>query len=235
MSAGGYRVEKLVAGDVEATARVLADAFFDNPCYSFIHWEGERRAQSMLAFFRRNLVWHLPLDLTWVTRGDDGAVLGTLTLEPPHGLQSSLLRALRHWALPTLREDGFETLRRLVLTDGEFKAEYQTMCGQQAYWHVHAVAVSPDQQGRGIGQAMLHTALEALRDLTRERPAPVVLSTQRERNLPFYAAQGFVLTHQTTLGQARGAPGYTSWFMHHPALSLRPPTTPRPALSAARA
>jgi GNAT superfamily N-acetyltransferase len=130
-----------------------------------------------------------------------------------------VLRALGHWAVPTLVEDGLETLRRLVLTDGEFKAQYQSMCGQQAYWHVHAVAVVPDHQGRGIGQAMLRVALEALRALTRERPAPVVLSTQRERNLAFYQAQGFVLTHQATLGQARGGSGYTSWFMHHPVLS----------------
>jgi GNAT superfamily N-acetyltransferase len=124
---------------------------------------------------------------------------------------------LRHWALPTLLDDGFETLRRLVLTDGEFKAQYEAMCGgDAAYWHVHAVAVAPEHQGRGIGQAMLRTALEALRALTREQPAPVVLSTQRERNLAFYQAQGFVLSHQTTLGQMRGGAGYTSWFMQHP-------------------
>lgn len=217
MTDGGHRVEKLVAEDVVGAAQVLAAAFADNPCYSFIHWQTSRRERSMRAFFRRNLEWHLPLDLTWVARLD-GQVLGTLTLEPPHGVPSPVLRALRHWALPTLLDDGLETLRRLVLTDAEFKAQYQSMCGQKAYWHVHAVAVSPDHQGSGIGQAMLRTALEALRALTRERPAPVVLSTQRERNLPFYQAQGFVLTHHTTLGQTRGAPGYTSWFMQHPTL-----------------
>lgn len=233
MTAGGHRVEKLRASDIDATARVLATAFVDNPCYSFIHWRAARRERSMHAFFRRNLEWHLPLDLTWVARdggSERGDVLGTLTLEPPHGVPSPALRALRHWAVPTLLEDGLETLRRLVLTDGEFKAEYQRMCGQQAYWHVHAVAVSPDHQGRGIGQAMLRTALDALTTLVRERPAQVVLSTQRERNLPFYQAQGFVLTHQTTLGAARGAPGYTSWFMHHPALSAAAAeTATRPA------
>lgn len=218
MTAHGCRVEKLGAADIGATARVLGSAFSDNPCYSFIHWKPERRGRSMLAFFMRNLAWHLPLGLTWVARGAAGEVLGTLTLEPPGGVPSPLVRALRHWAFPTLRDDGFETLRRLVLTDGEFKAQYQSMCGQQAYWHVHAVAVAPEHQGRGIGQAMLRVALEALRALTRERPAPVVLSTQRERNLPFYRAQGFVLTHQETLGRARGASGYTSWFMHHPAI-----------------
>jgi ribosomal protein S18 acetylase RimI-like enzyme len=219
MELDAYQVNKLVVSDIEATAGVLARAFSDNACYAFIHGRAPDRARSLRGFFRRNLDWHRPLELTWVARSAAGEVLGTFTLEPPRGVPSTLLRALRHWAVPTYLEEGFETLRRLVLSDEEFKAQYTSMCAGRGYWHVHAVAVAPEHQGRGIGHAMLRTALEALEHLTCARPAAVVLSTQREKNLPFYRAHGFELCHEATLGQARGEPGYRSWFMRHPALS----------------
>ena len=227
MDSAGYTVEKLVGSDLDATADVLARAFSDNACYAFIHARVAHRERSLRAFFRRNLVWHLPLQLSWVARSSRGAILGTFTLEPPQGVPSTLLQAIRHWAVPTCLQDGLETLRRLVITETEFKQQYERICGKRAYWHVHAVAVDPEHQGQGVGRGMLQAALSALQELTRERPAPVLLSTQRQNNVPFYQAHGFELSHETRLGLSRGEPGYSSWFMRHPVLSAGVRQAPR--------
>jgi len=214
-----YVVRKLRAAEIHPTAEVLGQAFADNPCYAFMHPRVADRGAALRAYFRRNLEWHLRLCLTWIAHTPGGEVVGTITLEPPHGVPSSLWPALRHWAIPTWREHGLETLRRLLIADGEFKAQYHSMCNKGAYWHVHAVAVAPAHQGRGIGRAMLGTVLAALHELTRAQPAPVLLSTQRERNLAFYRSHDFELSHETTMGRARGERGYTSWFMRHRNLS----------------
>lgn len=203
-----WTVRKARATDFDATALVLARAFGDNPSYAYMHPRVATRAHDLERFFLRNLAWHEAVDLTWVATDDSGRIAGTATLEPPGGIARPTREGIAHWIVPTLREQGLRTLVRTLRTAGEFQRQYEAMVGR-GYWHVHAVAVDPLYQGRGVGSALLRHLVAELDRLLPSRPGPVVLSTQRERNLPLYERFGFRLVKSETMG--RGS--FRSWFM----------------------
>jgi ribosomal protein S18 acetylase RimI-like enzyme len=207
----GWTTRKASPSDHRATAGVLARAFADNPCYAYMHPRLATRPHELEQFFLRNLAWHQPVGLTWVVTDEDRAVAGTVTLEPPQGLGRSFIELLGHWVLPTLRQQGLKTVMRIASTDAEFKRRYRAMTAARDYWHVHAVAVDPAQQRRGAASAMLRAVFRELDTLLGSRPAPVVLSTQREQNLALYRRFGFALVDTMNLGKGPGA--YRTWFM----------------------
>jgi GNAT superfamily N-acetyltransferase len=202
-----WKLRILKPSDLHATAAVLAAAFHDNPTYCFMHPRLPTRAHDLSCFFLRNLSWRMQLNLTWVACDADGQVVGTATLEPPGGVPHSTTQLLRHWVLPTLRGQGARTVARIAQTDASFGRRYRALSGGLPYWHVHAVAVDPNVQGRGVGSALLSHVLAQLERLRGSRPAPVLLSTQRERNLALYRKFGFLLRDEVEFL------GYRSWFM----------------------
>lgn len=217
-------IRKLTRQDVNATAKLLAEAFADNPCYVYMHPRASTRARDLLAFFRRNLLWRVELELTWVGTNEQGQVLGTVTLEPPGGVVGTPLSMITHWVLPTLWQQGPTTVRRIIRTDAEFKQRYLEDTLGLPYWHVHAVAVTKEARGQGLGRRILGQAMRELEDLLPTRPGPVVLSTQRERNISFYRRVGFELTGVVQMGVGGGSAGYSSWFLRHtqPVRSVSP-------------
>jgi ribosomal protein S18 acetylase RimI-like enzyme len=202
--------------DTEATARLLARAFADNPCYAFMHPRASTRAADLERFFRRNLAWRASLGLSWVACSDSGDVVATATLEPPGGVPRSLRSVLTHWVVPTARDHGLRAVARLAWADAEFARHNRRVAGRDAYWHVHAVAVDPGAQGHGTGTALMRYVLHALDALRAQRPAPVVLSTQRERNVGFYRRLGFEPMRRVTMGRVAPGAEFTSWFMRLP-------------------
>lgn len=209
---GDIVVRKLTDADVRATAEVLADAFADNLAYTWMHPRAATRASDLRAFFERNLRWHLPLDLTWVaTRGRQ--IVGTSTLEPPGGVRSGAREAIAHWLVPTVKDQGLRTFLRTAAASREFGERYRALIQGTRYYHLHAVAVAPNFQGNGIGSKLVAATLRECERLLTRDAAPVVLSTQRERNLPFYRRAGFVLKEDHQMGARWGSHGFRSWFM----------------------
>lgn len=205
-------IRKLANADVQPTAQVLADAFADNHAYAWMHPRAATRARDLRAFFERNLRWHLPLDLTWVaTRG--AQIVGTSTLEPPGGVPSGLRKDIAHWLIPTVRDQGLRTFLRTAAAGREFGERYRALVKGTRYYHVHAVAVAPDFQGKGVGSQLVAAALEECERLRARDAAPVVLSTQRERNLRLYQRAGFVLEQEHQMGVRWGSRGFRTWFM----------------------
>jgi ribosomal protein S18 acetylase RimI-like enzyme len=203
-----WTVRKARAADFGATAVVLARAFADNPSYAYMHPRVRSRPRDLERFFLRNLAWHEAFDLTWIVADEAGRIVGTATLELPGGIKRPTLEGISHWLVPTVREQGVRTFVRTVRTAGEFHRQYEAMVGPD-YWHVHAVAVDPDRQGLGAGATLLRHAFDELDRLLLSQPAPVVLSTQRERNLAFYERFGF----QPVKSELMGGGSFRSWFM----------------------
>jgi GNAT superfamily N-acetyltransferase len=212
---------KLAESDVHPTADVLARAFADNPAYAWMHPRQATRARDLRAFFERNLRWHLRLDLTWVASCGD-RIVGTSTLEPPGGVRSGAREAVAHWLVPTVRDQGLRTFWRTAAADREFRERYRALTQGTSYYHVHAVAVAPDFQGRGIGTILVATTLREFERLSVHDSAPAVVSTQRERNLPLYQRAGFTLKEDHQMGVRWGSRGFRTWFMVRGASTERP-------------
>lgn len=91
---------------------------------------------------------------------------------------------------------------------------YLAITGGRDYWHVHAVAVDPEHHGTGIGSALVSHGMGELARLRGDAAVPVVLSTQRERNLPLFRRAGFELLNRQKMG-SKSRPfeaGSCAWF-----------------------
>lgn len=212
MNGSAPEVRALTRADIGATAAVLAAAFAENPAYAWMHPRVATRAQDLRAFFERNLEWHLPLGLTWVAKAHR-EIVGTSTLEPPGGVPSGLGRAVAHWLVPTVRDQGLRTFLRTAAADREFRARYLETTRGRPYYHLHAVAVAPSSQGRGYGRALVDAALRELDRRSALDGAPAVVSTQRERNLALYQRAGFALLGDRRMGERWNDAGYRTWFL----------------------
>jgi GNAT superfamily N-acetyltransferase len=77
-----------------------------------------------------------------------------------------------------------------VAASGDRVAGFISAAATPDAWHIWQMAVAHDAQGRGIGRALLDTAIEAARD---RGASAVTLTTFRdvEWNAPFYSRSGF--------------------------------------------
>ena len=210
-----FLIERLRKADVEPAAQLLTEVFLDNPCYAFMHPRVSMRRSDLHAFFLRNLRWREPLGLTWIARAGTGRVAATATLQPPGSVRRGVVDTLRHWVLPTVREQGFHTFLRIARVEREFAREERRAAAQASYWYVHAVAVRPELQSRGLGTAIMRRLLSELELRQRRHDAPAVLATQEEKNVHFYGQLGFRLCGQSHIGKGWDHPGFVSYFMRY--------------------
>jgi len=170
------RLERSRYGEASA---VLARAFEDDPAWTWLLPDPERRRQVLPWLFR------LGFDVTsadvWATAGEVvGAARWLSPGRPPVRLSASL-RAL---ALTPLRLGGatlpFPAYGRAV-------EALRTEAAPGAHWYLAGIGVDPARQREGIGAALLQPGLRA----AREAGIPAVLLTNLEANLSFYERHGF--------------------------------------------
>ncbi len=140
-------------------------------------------------------------------------IVGTSTLEPPGGIRSGVREGIAHWLVPTVRDQGLRTFLRTAAAGREFGERYRALVKGTQYYHLHAIAVAPDYQGHGVGTKLVAATLEECERLLARDSAPIVLSTQRERNLPLYRRAGFVLKEDHQMGVRWSSRGFRTWFM----------------------
>ena len=201
----------LAEPDLQATSRMLADAFEVDPAYRYLIPDAAARPSGLEDFFARNLRVHLPFRCSHAAF-EGGRLVGTVTLRPVGGVHVSSLTLLRHGLLPLLLRHGREAVRRLVWLKRTYDALEHELAAGQPYRHVHMMAVSPQMQGRGVGGELLTQVLGDARP-SGTSPAPsTVLTTHLPRNLVFYRRAGFEVTLERTLHPPRAEP-YTVWGM----------------------
>ena len=198
--AAGLAVEPLARERARGAARVLADAFVDDPGWIAVG-PGRRRARWRFAY--RTCLGAVRVALRWggpswcvVEGGEPVAVLTTF--------------APGRWPPPELGLIGFQspgallagppTIARSLLASRRLGA------GHPVHDHVFVwmLGVSPARQRSGLGGRLLREAFA----VAGRAGVPTFLDTANPANLPYYHSHGFDVTGETTL--ARGAP---AWFM----------------------
>jgi ribosomal protein S18 acetylase RimI-like enzyme len=170
------RLERSRYGEASA---VLARAFENDPAWTWLFPDPERRRQVLPWLFR------LGFDMTsadvWATAGEVvGAARWLAPGRPPVRLSASL-RAL---ALTPLRLGG-ATLPFLAY--GRAVEALRTEAAPGAHWYLAGIGVDPVRRREGIGAALLRPGLTA----ARAAGVPAVLLTNLEANLSFYERHGF--------------------------------------------
>ncbi|RLV57297.1 GNAT family N-acetyltransferase [Aeromicrobium phragmitis] len=183
-------VREAVVGDLDAAARTLAAAFHGYPWTDWIlppddHDERLREVQHL---YLAHLA--MPHGLVMVT-GDLAAVAAFV---PPGA------------SLPG------EAERRVVELHGDRIARLASVelraPADPGAWTLATVGVRPDQQGRGLGSAVLRAALDLLDQRVR---VGMHLETSDPRNVTLYERHGFVTSAVTTIQD-----GPTVWSMERP-------------------
>jgi GNAT superfamily N-acetyltransferase len=169
---------RVVAADIPALADMLVRSFADDPVANFMFAGDRRRRGGLHAFFASQLRrQYLPYGHVYAT--DD---LGGVALwGPPDVVRNGVMELFQLLpAAPFLVSTrAHRALRLLFEVDG--------LHPREPHWYLATVGVEPEQQGKGIGSALLQSMLSQV----DEQGDPAYLESSKERNVPFYARFGF--------------------------------------------
>ena len=163
--------------DAPAVANVLVRAFFDDPVATFLFPDVRRRPALLARFFDLQLTQnYLRRGVVSTTIDGDGAALWM----PPDA------------PTPTVRERLFHSAFALRLGARRSAAHRLTALLEsrhptEPHWYLGALGVLPDRQGRGVGTALLESALARCDD----RGEGVYLEASRPESARLYERVGF--------------------------------------------
>jgi GNAT superfamily N-acetyltransferase len=192
-------------------ADILAHAMDDDPAYAYLMPDPATRRRGLRDYFARSLQTYLSHRCTYLAL-DGGVASGTVTVRPPGGIQISTLTMLRHGLLPFALAHGMTAVRRLFALKEAYDRIEARLTAGGTHWWVHMMAIDPSKHGRGMGAALLASALAATVDASGSAPLPVLLTTHNERNVRFYRRAGFEVVDVQELA-LEGAVPYRVWGM----------------------
>jgi ribosomal protein S18 acetylase RimI-like enzyme len=178
-------VRSATAEDRESIVRCLARAFENDPivCFALRGDEGKPRALHTLfdVAFRRLI---FAASGAWIADGGAGAALWA----PPGRWDP-----LRAWpdALSLAGAVGWLRLGRVLRGMGRIDGRHPAA----PHWYLFAIGVDPDDQGRGVGTALLQAVLSSC----DARGEAAYLEASTEANARLYARHGFRITDEVAI------------------------------------
>lgn len=174
--------------DIQRLRTVLAEAFFEDPVFSWLMPEDSKRLVRLRRYFGIELRHYtLPRGRVWTTSDLAGAAL---TLPP------------RAWRAPlhvTLMEGrAFGTHLSRAARIGAAMEWRHTRKPRKSHYYVRDIGVHPDMQGKGLGSALLRPTLERC---DREG-LPAYLEASSERSAALYERHGFRLIEEMRVGSS---------------------------------
>jgi ribosomal protein S18 acetylase RimI-like enzyme len=178
---------RATSADVEPLARTLARAFFDDPVAMWAFSQAELRPRALERFQAARVRQLLPEDEVWMAAGHSCAALWA----PPGRWRTTLRQdaaLLGSFTHPRLL--ARLPLVALGLLDVERKHPHDP-----PHYYLAMLGTDPDQQGRGLGSALMRPVLERC-DVDG---VGAFLESSKERNIDFYARHGFRVVQEIRL------------------------------------
>jgi len=182
--------------DVDVVAASLALAFFDDPVMAFLFPDGPSRVRRLTRFFLTGLsAQHLSHGACFTDEGRAGAALWS----PPGHWRMTVAQQLRGGTgfIAALGTHIPRALRAL--------ATVQRAHPDTPHYYLAVLGTRPDQQGRGLGSALLRPIL----DRCDAEGLGAYLESSKESNLAFYRRHGFEVTGEIRL--PGGPPVWPMW------------------------
>ncbi|MFD6859728.1 GNAT family N-acetyltransferase [Rhodococcus sp. NPDC060090] len=185
--------------DLDALAAVFADAFFDDPVFSWMFPDEESRSRRMSRFFEAEARHHmLALGGTEIAELD-GRVGGATMWAPPDQWRAPRGATLR--MIPGL----LRALGRHVAAGQSVDSALEAAHPEEPHWYLSTIGTASHARGAGCGTALLKSRL----DRVDAEHAPAYLESSKEENVPYYERFGFTVTGEIRI--PRGGP--TLWAM----------------------
>ena len=175
-------VERIGPARVDAAAATLAAAFLDDPIFVWVNRGRPIKPGPAVTGFRAVINGELRKQHPelFVTDGD-----GSVSIW--HGIddwKGSTIESLR--VLPAFTRVFGRGITRVVKTLTTMEKVHPS----EPHYHLAYVGTHPDQQGRGLGTAVLRPML----DRCDAEGVPAYLENSKPRNEAFYVRHGFVTT-----------------------------------------
>ena len=209
MSSG---VRRAIVEEIPDLAATLARAFAHDPFHSFLAGDAPERGQRIQDGWSGILRFgSAGLAETYTT--DDYA--GVALWIPPGHRGPSIIDSLR--LMPSIaRLAGWRRLRLVTNAVAALEKRHRHHA-PGAHFYLSALGVEPDQQGEGIGTALMKPVL----DRCRRDGIPAYLETATARNVLLYERLGFDVVEELTLPDT----DVHGWLMLRPGVPYpRPPT-----------
>ena len=187
-------VRRAATADHTTAAEVLTAALFDDPVTDWLVPDRARRPAVLPPTFGLYFDAFQHHGETYLTEGGHGTALWLppgRDLIPPDDLEDFGRRV----------EEAAGPFAGRLFELGEF---FEAHAPAEPHWHLQLLAVVPEQQGRGLGSALLDEALRRL-DLDREA---AYLEATTLRNRALYERHGF-----DCFGEIALPDGPTIWQM----------------------
>ena len=182
-------MEVLRPDQLEAAARTLAEAFWDDPLMHILAPNENKRAAVGPWFFSRSIAY----GMRWgeASCNDDASAVAIWF--PPGNTDITAGRMLRvgMGALPFRAgiSGTVRFMRAISATEKFHKAV------EGPHWYLMAIGTSPTRQGTGLGSALLELGTSQA-DATG---IPCYLETATESNVAYYSKRGFEVTGQANV------------------------------------
>lgn len=160
----------------------LVQAFADDPVAAHLFPDASKRRTGMAQIFRMALRYgqkHGRVDII------KPAGAAAVWIRPEHSTPS-WTRLIRVGCLVTPFIVGWSATQRMLEFE-HFIEGCRLRTLEVPHWYLFCVGVRPDQQGRGLGAALIRHGLKR----AQGTGAPCYLETANARNLPFYEKLGF--------------------------------------------
>jgi ribosomal protein S18 acetylase RimI-like enzyme len=176
---------------------VLARAFRDDPAWTWLIPDDERRARLLPWLFR--VGFEVTAADVWST---SGPVRGAARWLPPGRPAMRVGPTLRALVATPFR---LGTATTPFLAYGRSVEALRAEVAPGPHWYLAGIGVDPASQRAGVGSALIAPGVEA----AAREGLPTVLLTNNEANLPFYERHGFVVVREDDT--PRGGPH--AWAM----------------------
>ena len=194
-----HPVRAATTGDVDACARVLADAFQADPGTIVFLPDDRERAEILPAFFRTFVAAALSEDADIVVAGEPISGVASWFGPDRHGPSPEAMGA--HGFGGILEQAGPEGTGRLLAMLGEIEANHERLA-TGPHLRLEFFGVSPSNQREGIGTALIEHGHRRADELG----IPCYLETFSEANVGYYERRGYRTVGEFTIGD--GVRGY---------------------------
>lgn len=180
-------VRRSAAADQPAISRVLAGAFADDPVCAWTIPGAARRRAILPALFALFAAAYQPLGTSDVV--EDGGVVGAALWAPPgtHAVTDADAEAFAAAIAHVCGPDSGRMLEAVALLEEQHPA---ADC-----YYLDLLGVDPAHHGRGLGSALLSSALRRC----DAEGSPAYLDATSPRNRRLYARHGFAVVGEITL------------------------------------
>ena len=184
------------------SAAIIARAFENEPTVcAILRVAPNVRTKRLASVF--SIMMHTVAPRGWILQASkDGKLCGAAVMHPPGTYPIPVVSQLRITIRAVMRH-GFHGLGRWMRLLNAYEKQHPK---EPPHYYLELLGVLPEQQGQGIGSAML-------RELTRRADAEQVgcyLETADPKNLPLYERFGFCIRAEQEVI------GVRVWFMWRP-------------------